>query len=141
MSYIFKQKFDLNDLVSQPQVEFKTILVAEPEEYLLNLYCDYLSNHNYIPHACSHINLLESKTVLHRPDLLLLSLDLFADKNKISNDFFNYRKQFPHIKILCLGQNVDSEIVKKVMEFGVSSFVERRFSTPQDVVNLVKSIF
>jgi hypothetical protein len=80
MSYIFKQKFDLNDLVSQPQVEFKTILVAEPEEYLLNLYCDYLSNHNYIPHACSHINLLESKTVLHRPDLLLLSLDLFADK-------------------------------------------------------------
>lgn len=141
MSYIFKQKFDLNDLVQQPEAEFKTVLVAEPEEYLLNLYCDYLKNHNFASHSCNHLNLLESKTFFHQPDLLLLSLDLFTDRSNLSNEFLKYRKHFPHIKILCLGQNVDSKLVKEIMEFGVSSFIERRFSSPQDVINLVKSIF
>lgn len=141
MSYIFKQKFDLNELVLQPKVEFKTVLVAEPEEYLLNLYCDYLNKYNFTSHSCNHLNLLKSKTFFHQPDLLLLSLDLFTDKSKISSEFLQYRKQFPQIKILCLGQNVESKIVKEIMEFGVSSFIERRFSSPQDIVNLVKSIF
>ncbi len=141
MSYIFKHKFNLSELVLQPEAEYKTILVAEPEEYLLNLYCDYLTNYNYYSYTCNHLNLLEPKTVLHKPDLLLLSLDLFIDKNKISKDFLEYRKQFPHIKILCLGHNVDADTVKRIMEFGVSSFIERRFSSPRDIVNLVKSIF
>ncbi len=139
MPYIFKQKLDISHLVNLQQPAHR-ILVAEPEQYLLALYASYLRAHNYEVAQCQELEFLEGSLKNFAPHLLIINAHFFADFHRLAGLLKNLKSEFAHFPIISLGDNLSGEMVKQLMELGVVSHIDRRFSRPGDIVSIAKNL-
>jgi len=132
MAYFLKEKINLEDLAAVENFR-KAIVIVEPEEYLLDLYCEYFNRHNFHVRGCGSIDLLEKLLEQHRPHLLIINVGFLL---KAGSSFLAKNSQDIGFKILSIGYNTDLEAVKKIMPLGVAAHIDRRTTKPQDVVDI-----
>jgi DNA-binding NtrC family response regulator len=140
MSYLFKQKLDLGDLISLNYSPPKVVLVAEPEEYLLNIYCNCLRSYNLQVEECRRIEDIFKSIKQYSPHLLLLSLAFPPNFYRLFFILENLRKNHPNLRILTIGDKVNTEVIKRLMSVGVSSHIEKQLTRPQDIILIARSI-
>jgi hypothetical protein len=139
MSYIFKQKFQLSDLAGLRQ-ERKRIVIFEPEEYLAALYGHYLYAHNFDIKHCWNINKLREAIINFQPELLIFCADTSQPLLKTSLIPGGLISEFPNLKVVSTGYNLNSQGIGELMAVGVISHINRRLSRPQDIVEIVKTL-
>lgn len=139
MSYLYKQKLNLMELVPVVPAK-KTILIFEPEEYLLALYSGYLTNHEFVVRPCTEAEELELKIGEHDPDLLMFNTQIFQEILEIKRILQSLKKQYPELPIVTISHNLDSNLIKELMNEGISSHIERKLTRPKDIVFVAKTV-
>ena len=135
MAYIFRQKLNLNELAVLESPS-KKILLAEPEEYLLQLYSRYLDLHNFEVHHCQDPLLLQNALPKYNPHLLILNIDASSARATLRS----VRSSWPHLPIVTIGYNVEPATLRNLMTMGISSHIDRRMTRPQDLVIIAQTI-
>lgn len=138
MSYIFKQKLRIEDLVDLP-ARANRVLIHEPEEYLAALYGSYLRAHNLEVNYCQSVSLLSDSVKVFSPHLLIFNLEGDNEQSKISW-LLNFKENFPSILVVTMGFNTGGETLKQLMPAGLSSHINRRLIRPQDIVDVVRAL-
>ncbi len=137
MTYLFKQKLNLRELVGVEELRYK-VLIYEPESYLSALYAHYLSVHNLdIKHCPNLLNIKEAIAVF-APDLLVFSYDDDIPKQaKVLNHLLAC---FPNLKVVSIGSDIHNDCLKELMSLGIVSHINRKLTRPQDVVEVIKTL-
>ena len=138
MNYIYKQKFQLTDLVPLPELN-KKVLIYEPSYELGQVYSQHLSRRNYLVTHCTNLELIKQHLVYWQPHLVLFSIDGLA----INLDLFaklSGLRQDQGLQVITLGYEVSDEILKKLMSMGVASHVNRKLSRPRDLVEIIDNV-
>ncbi|MFA5991438.1 MAG: hypothetical protein WC794_04295 [Candidatus Doudnabacteria bacterium] len=136
MPYLFKEKFNIADLVDA-QTQVRRVVICEPEEYLAALYGHYLTQHNFDIKHCPHVNGLKDLLVSFSPRLLVLNIEA---NNLERNLVLNLLRQFPNIGVITMGYNTGGEVVKELMGAGICGHIDRRLSRPKDLIYIVKAV-
>lgn len=134
MDYLFKQKINLKDVYTE-RIGEKLVLVFEPEEYLLDLYCYYFKNFNFQTIGCRDLDLIEHLAKKADPHLLVINIQFLKQ-----GDFLNIKQLFPMAKILSIGYNEDGNAIKKAMACGASSHIDRKTTKPMDIIHIAKNL-
>lgn len=138
MTYIFREKLNLLDLAGL-ETSPPVALVAESEEYLFGIYSQHLQRHNFVVVHCPEPMELPQAVLSHNPDILILN-------PRISEPFATLKlvtalkNTFPALPVVTIGDDIDSEQLKRLMSAGIVSHIDRRFSRPRDIIMIVKSI-
>lgn len=136
MPYIFKQKLSLQDLVNIENQVFR-ILIYEPEEYLGAIYSRYLFSDRFdIMHCQSPAEVYENLNKFN-PGLLIYNID--QDREFVYGRLII--KKIPELKVITTAYNINHEVISRLMSLGVVSHINRRFSRPQDLALLAKTLF
>jgi hypothetical protein len=139
MLFISKQKFNLADARSLPAAP-ALILTIGLEEYLAALYRpDMFLPEFYAKHYLWTLE-VEEKILEERPAVLLIDTDTYFKKPEFHKIISQVRRTFPGLPILTIGLNSDAELVKQLMALGVAGHINRKFSRPEDVVTVVKTV-
>ena len=136
MSYLFKEKFNIADLVDT-QTQVRRVVICEPEEYLASLYGHYLSQHNFDIKHCPQIDGLKELLFSFSPRLLVLNIEA---GNLQRGLVLNLLRQFPNIGVITMGYNTGGDVVKELMDAGICGHVDRRLSRPKDLLYIVKAV-
>lgn len=118
----------------------KNILLVEPEEYLFNLYSKYLVENGFVVKDCREIAKLNLVVKNENPEILILSLDITPDTYEFFYLLGGIRKVNSEVKIITMGHNAPPDVVKNCMSLGVCGHMDRRFTRPQDIVLIVKTL-
>ena len=135
MAYIYRQKLNLSELVDLPKIS-RRVVVYEPNDYLGALYRHYLRAHNFDVKHCPDLLLLKETVAAFAPGLLVFC----ADAGRTGVILKNFSQNFPSLKIVTTAYNLNQEEVSSLMAFGVQSHINRRFSRPQDLVLLARTL-
>ena len=139
MAYLFRQKFQVGDLVNLKKPE-NSVLIFTSDSYLADLYAAHLQTHGLdVKHCFDEMLLVES---LNRffPRLLLAEADFFSSIGGGRLGPLNLKRDFPSLLVVTIGRGLNAESLGKLMQAGVSSHVDRRFSRPQDLAIVVKTL-
>jgi DNA-binding response OmpR family regulator len=140
MVYLFKEKFNLLDLVPVKKQPLKLVMILEPEEYLLSLYSHYLERNNFQVKHCRQVDALHKEIHSHHPDLLILNTGIFKQLGALVDLLTELRQSFAGLPVVTIGHNINGEDISKMMATGISSHIDRRLSRPRDVVHVVEAI-
>ncbi len=136
MSYLFKEKFNIGDLVNI-QTQTNRVVICEPEDYLAALYAHYLSRHNFDIKHCPQVETLTGVLKLFSPRILVFNVDAQKSGRRL---ILGLRRQFPGISVITVGYNTSGELIKELMSAGVSGHIDRRLSKPKDLIHIVKAV-
>lgn len=136
MSYLFKEKFNIADLVDY-QTQVRRVVICEPEEYLAALYGHYLTQHNFDIKHCPRVEGLKEVLGSFSPRLLVLNIEA---NNLERNLVLNLMRQFPNVGVITTGYNTGGEVVKELMNAGICGHIDRRLSRPKDLIYIVKAV-
>lgn len=139
MSYIFKQKFHISELVPQERA-VKKILIAESDSFLGALFAYHLSSEDYHVKSCNQLDAVHRHLASFAPHLLIINPGLVGGAAKASHAFRQAKQAYPHLLIVTVSFDSGSEEVKHLMAAGVNAHVDRRFTKPQDVVRIINTL-
>ena len=139
MSYILKQKLNIKDFVGFQSPVHKIVL-HEPEEYLSALYAHYLREHNFEVKNCSSLDQLRDSVEDFAPKILIFSVESPTNLNFKANWLLNFKNNFPQITIITTGFNTSSDILKLLLQAGISSHMNRKLTRPQDLAIIAKHL-
>jgi DNA-binding response OmpR family regulator len=140
MAYFEKQKFNILELVLRKDSPRK-ILLVEPEYYLRVLLKNLLEKENFLVASAEKIS--ESKLILEffEPDIAVISPHSEKDLQVFLLGLSDLRKQYQTLRILTVGHRLPVEAMKKIMDLGVSSHLERALTKPHDIAAVIKTLF
>ncbi len=139
MPYLFKNRFSIAELASIDSA-VQRIVLAEPEEYLRELYAQLLANNNFRIFHSSGSAALENEIRQFSPHLLIISSNFAGADSQLPPVLKKLKYGFPNLPVVTLGYNLDNEQLKALMSAGISSHIDRRLTRPADVVMVVKTI-
>ncbi|HVY68059.1 MAG TPA: hypothetical protein VHA30_04170 [Patescibacteria group bacterium] len=139
MAYVIKQKLQLSDLVDLAEAPRK-ILLHVPEEALGELYAYHLRPHGFMVGSCADFLQLEKFLGLFLPDLLVLDLGEAGRAEEKIIWLRRAKRLWPDLRIVSLSRADDGDLVRRAMAVGVSGHLSRRFSRPQDLAVLVRTL-
>jgi DNA-binding response OmpR family regulator len=139
MTYLFKQKFDIRELVEMP-TRVKKILIAEPEEYLLALYTYHLSNSDYFVKPCRQFSEVSGEVLKFAPHLLIINANFLGSRGVPNRCLQGLRRHNPSMFVLTVGQNTDPADLKSLMAAGSNAHIDRRHSRPEDITAVVRTL-
>ena len=139
MAYLVKEKFKLSDLANLPQRR-SGILIHEPDDFLSALYGHYLQAHNFDIKHCPHLALLKDHLLALNPAVLILNAESVGRASGDQIGGLNFRRDFPYLKVVTVGRDLTGDQVRRLMDAGVCSHINRKFSRPQDLVILVQHL-
>jgi len=139
MSYIFRTKVNLRDLVDLP-VKTKRILVAEEEEYLLALYAYHLICEDFHVKPCRSVDALHGHAEVFKPHLLILNDAFLGSKISIINLVKKLRVTNPELYVVTIGHGTQGNDLSQLMAAGINGHIDRKLSKPQDVAALAKTL-
>ncbi|MDR3643012.1 MAG: hypothetical protein P4L74_05295 [Candidatus Doudnabacteria bacterium] len=137
MAYLVKQKFNVADLARIPEKKNR-VLIYGSDLYLCQLYASYLRLCRLETRHCASQDLVANVLSGFMPSLLLVDLDSLSYSGDSWLKNLNFNRDFPSLLIVTISGNSDSKSVAKLMSAGVSSHINRKFSRPQDVAEVVK---
>ncbi len=140
MAYLYRQKINLLEL-APAKLQPKTVLLAEPEEYLLALYSGYLHNSNFKVHHCDQVELLEDMIIRHSPHILILSVHFFEQPAENLHLLRRLKHNYPSLPIVTVGYKLNSDHLRQFMSAGIDSYIERMLTRPKDIIMVINTIF
>ena len=140
MAYLFKEKFQIEELVAQTG-QLKKILIAEAENYLSALYASHFARQKFQVMACQDLEQLLRQVGDFQPHLLVVNPGLFQNDQHVRTMLSRVRALSPSLLVVSIGNNVPLDIIKQLMTCGVSSHLERHLTRPQDLVVVVRTLF
>ena len=137
MAYLFKQKFNVADLAKIPERKNR-VLIFGSDVYLCQLYISHLRMSSLDARHCAGAELLGRALADFFPCLLVVDLDSLGGFGESRLRWLNFKRDFPSLLVVTISRNLDAQSVGKLMSAGVSSHINRNFSRPQDVAEVVK---
>lgn len=139
MAYIFRRKFDIRELAA-PVQQAKRVLIAEPEEYLRALYAHHLSDEDFFVKPCADAEALAGHIVAFIPDVLVINACLHGTAASTARYLRQLCSRHPSLLVVTLGFGDSPEEVKHLMATGVSAHLDRKFSKPRDIVEIIRTL-
>lgn len=139
MSYLIKQQIKLSDLVDLAG-DLKLVLVAEPEDCLYGIYARHLREHRFVVHRCDGLDRVPDRLREHCPHLLVLSLEFDGGVRSAVRLLRRLKEEFPELHVVTVSTAAGADDLKVLMSAGVSSHIDRKFSRPQDVAVVAKTV-
>ncbi len=139
MPYLFKQQFEISDLVF-PAPQKMSVVIMEPEFYLAQLSARYLKNGGFAIHHCAHVEILPDFLHHVEPTALLINPESYQQLNKAINALANINKNFPKLITVTIAHNLEAETLRELMSAGISGHINRHLSRPQDVAEVIKAL-
>jgi DNA-binding response OmpR family regulator len=140
MPYIFKNKFDIRELVGQP-VQARRILIAEPESYACALFAYHLTAEDYFVKSCGDLASFHSHLGQFAPNIAVVNPVLVGNGIRRAASFLRQVKErYPSLLLMTVSLNGDAQDIKHLMAAGVNAHVDRKFTKPQDVIALIHSL-
>ncbi len=137
MPIIFYEKLHMNDIL-EPNLNKPIVLLAEPDPETRAVYAHYLSRANFVVNLCAELTVLHEQMKIYKPDVLICNPNfLFALGSRI---FYDIRSVYPALPIVTVGDSVLDSDMDKLMKFGVSAHLSRKFSQPRDLVVTVEQL-
>lgn len=137
MSYVFKQKLNIGDLV-EIETARQRVLVSMPYADLSGLYAHYLRSQDFVVSESLSLGELLKDIAEFRPHLAVISTDYEQNSLAVLKVVKRIKNFFPELPLVSVGDGLSVETLKNFMSEGVVSHIERRFSRPHDVVTMVK---
>ena len=139
MSYIFREKLNLLDLVGKEK-QYQRVLTVGMEDYLGELYGRYLASHNLAVAHCASLDTTHEHIEQFQPHLVVLSLEQVKGQRPLLSLLYQIKLLYPSLLVVSVGYNTDHELLRKMMSAGVCSHLDRRLSRPQDLVAVVTTL-
>jgi DNA-binding NarL/FixJ family response regulator len=137
--YLFKQKFQVSDLVELAHSVMRVLLV-EPEEDLAGVYGRHFRQRDYhVLHRSGPENLIED-IARYRPHILILNVGVYAVPRAAVADIRRLRGEFPRLPVITVAFQLDPEVLKDHMNAGITGHLDRRHSRPADLVALAEAL-
>ena len=131
MAYLFKEQFHIFELANlAPR---KKLLIFEPEEYLAGLYALYLQDDFQVSH-CQAFEQVKPSILNFNPHVLVYNID----HDSAVRALLDLKTAFPRLLLFSTGLSANK--LKELMEAGVIGHINRKFSRPQDLAVIVKSV-
>jgi DNA-binding NarL/FixJ family response regulator len=135
LPYFSYEKFNLDEIKSQFP-DTRRVLVVESDETLSELYASYLE-HLPVLVACSNEERWSASFDDHKPHIMIINVELLLDSGFMKNGF---RQRNPHLHIIAVGGGLSREALSGLMDFGVSSYINRLITRPHDMAASVAAI-
>ena len=139
MAYLIKNKFNIEQLVDL-QKNLWRVFLLEPEQYLLNLYHNYLHENDFFVEPAQSIDGIEYKLKKFKPHLLILNSIFFEKEKNLHKIIGNLKSEDTNFQIISFGAALSHVQLKIVMSAGVVSHIDRRFSRPIDIIHIAKGL-
>src|ERR1051326_4455806 len=139
MTYIFKEKLNLLELSGKTTESYKVLTVGL-EEDLGRLYESYLASRGLNVAHCYSFDAAHKHIETHLPHLVLINIAEPKPTRQLLSLLYQIKLLYPSLLIVSLGQNINHEFFKQIMSAGVCSHVDRRFSRPQDLVDIITTL-
>ena len=137
MSFLFRQKLDLRELVAV-DAQARRVMLAEPARNLARLYAAYLQAHRFEVHHCGDAEELCSAIAEFRPDILVFSLEFPRPDG--ARTLRTVAALHPNLPVVTLAFNASADDIKRHMHHNVASHINRIHTRPEDIVHIVKAI-
>ncbi|MBI3231966.1 MAG: response regulator [Candidatus Doudnabacteria bacterium] len=139
MAYFTKQKFKISDLARVPKSGPSVLLVIS-EESLREIYLRHLLRHNFEVNCAAFGNPYSISQYLDEADLLVLDIKNFQEADRLK--FLKALAQkFPSLPVVTIGLGLSEAYIKTIMALGVAGHLDRQFSRPEDLAQVVKTLF
>jgi hypothetical protein len=139
MAYLFKQQFNINDLVVLKE-KTSSVVIVEPDIYLAKLAELHLTAGGFMVY-CSNSHLqLEQILQGFAPRALLINPDSYDSLHQAAVNIAQINKSFPYVSIVTITHNLEAEALKELMAAGLAGHINRKLSRPGDVVTIIKSL-
>lgn len=138
MPYVLKQKFNVAELsgIVKP---LKRALLVISEEVLRDIYFRLFLQHDFDVRAVSFGDHRTMTSHLNSTDLLVI--DLLDSQNSDRMEFLKIlSRDFPAMSVITVGYQLSEQTLNKIMALGVVGHLDRKFSRPEDLVKIAKSI-
>lgn len=139
MQYLTKEKFIFPISFSE-DFSRQGVLVFEPENSLLEIYVKYFSNRNFVPYVCRDLDALHNAVNSIRPRALVMGLPEYLNFSEVLSKILFIKNKFSFLPIISYAYNLPSAQVKQLMTSGINSHLDRKFSQPRDLVDLVEAL-
>ncbi len=138
MPYVYKQKFNIADLVHLPPSE-TGVVIYEPEEYLAALYGYHLQLADFTVKFCRQFSQLPAVVRTYQPQALLLNPQ--SERMALFKPLIQLLlRDTPSLKVITISLSIEPEKIKQLMASGVVSHIDRHLTQPRDVVHIVRLV-
>ncbi len=139
MAYIYRQKFDLRELISDSIKPAQRILFIEVDDILYRIYCQHFNPEGYELHRAS-VDSLHKKVKELEPVIIFVNIDIWSLKGNMVGIIESAINNFPHIPFISVARHLDGELLRDLMDAGITSHVDRDLTTPRDLVIIAKNV-
>ena len=139
MQYIIQEKFHIAKVSNVNFFDFP-VLLFEQENSLAGIYVKHFAQKNFVCHTCNSLNTLFNAVKVVMPKVLVLGFPENINFSEIVSQIANLKNSFKLLPIICYSYSLPAELVKELMALGVFSHIDRKFSRPRDLVNLVECL-
>ena len=136
MSYLFVEKTKVFTVPKQPEVGPR-ILVIEPETDFLNLIHHVLVRENFDVKSLLILENFSEIVRQHNPEVVVISTKLLKHTEF---RLFRQSPEFASIKLISIGDSSEHEELRNVLNTGFSGHLDRKFSQPKDLINLINCL-
>jgi len=140
MAYLFREKFKVSDLAVLQRRPGRLVLIMELEDYLRELYAKHFSDNDLKVVHCTRAEELFEHVRTYGPQLLLVNIDVLDRFSRMLGLLKLVRASFSRLPVVAISSGLDVDGLKELMDIGISSHIDRRFTRPADVVHVVKAI-
>ena len=145
MAYLFKQQFNINDLIAERAVNPSVVsvvpvVVVEPEIYLAKLAEKYLLAAGLQVNYCANPVLLTEFLRRTSSSALLINPAAYMEIKHAAKAIADIRDNFPRLAVVTIAHNLEAEELGQLMSAGIASHINRKLSRPQDVADIIKTL-
>src|SRR3989344_4043730 len=138
MRYFLKQKFDIAELVELPKSN-KTALLIINEDTLSDIYRKHLQENNFQVIAVRFSDPESIADSLKLVDLLIMEMNAQETRDRLGF-IKTLSENHPQIAVITIGNSLDNETLNTLMGLGAVGHLDRKFSRPQDVIQIAKTL-
>lgn len=137
MAYVFQNKIYVDWSKLKTPQSFK-VLIVEPQVYLFELYARHLKPHNFKVSHCADIANIYNHLSVTVPDLCIVNPQHSQGVEKTTQSLKLLKKNFPDLPVMTVAFGLTAEEIKKLMDSGVISHMDRALTRPKDIGHIAK---
>ncbi len=139
MAYVFKQKFNIAELISKPSNQ-TVVLIVEPDIYLAKLAERHLVAVGYRSCYCPDILLLEEFLSRVNPTVLLFNPEACRTFGIAAGLIKKIIGGYPSLRVVTITHDIPGQNLSQMMNAGIASHINRKLTKPKDVAEIIRTL-
>ena len=139
MTYVFKEKFQLADLANVSRVA-KCVVLLETDSILRDIYKTEFGLLGLDSVFCENQFEVDSVVKRHNPHLFICNTDIFKNESELIELLKYIKKIYHYLPLLTYSLRTSPDLLSKLLNCGVSSHLDRKFSRPRDLLDIVRAV-